>query len=112
MIKIARIAVTLGSAFTLGAQALAGQVSGSKMITIYVNDLAWLPIAGIHLEPDLALSQEDCPGAKGPNLPILSWWCWLVSTSDCLLKSRFRGHRYCSTGVQPTRKDRSDAAGR
>ena len=86
MIKIARIAVTLGL-FSPGAQSLRGRVSGND------NDLrndrpCFFPIAGHPSEPvDVAAEPwRDRPRWKRPNLPILlSKWCWPVSTSDCLL---------------------------
>lgn len=85
MIKIARIAVTLGLLSSLGAQAYAaGLVVNDNDLR---NDLAWLlPIAGYPSEPvDLAAEPgRDHPGVKKLNRPILlSKWCWPVSISDC-----------------------------
>lgn len=86
MIKIARIAVTLGLLSSLGAQAYAaGLVVNDNDLR---NDLAWLSDRGvIHLSLSTwPLSQEEISRAlKRPNRPILlSKWCWLVLTSDCL----------------------------
>ncbi len=87
MIKIARIAVTLGLLSTLGAQAYAaGLVVNDNDLR---NDLAWLSDRGvIHLSLSTwPLSQEEITRAlKRPNLLILlSKWFWHVSTRDCLL---------------------------
>lgn len=87
MIKIARIAVTLGLLSSLGAQAYAaGLVVNDNDLR---NDLAWLSDRGvIHLSLSTwPLSQEEIARAlKKLNRPILlSKWFWLVSTSDCLL---------------------------
>ncbi len=64
MIKIARIAVTLGLLSSLGAQAYAaGLVVNDNDLR---NDLAWLSDRGvIHLSLSTAAeSGRDCPGAK------------------------------------------------
>ncbi len=87
MIKIARIAVTLGLLSSLGAQAYAaGLVVNDNDLR---NDLAWLSDRGvIHLSLSTwPLSQEEIARAlKRPSrLILLSKWCWPVSTSDCLL---------------------------
>ncbi len=86
MIKIARIAVTLGLLSSLGAQAYAaGLVVNDNDLR---NDLAWLSDRGvIHLSLSTwPLSQEEISRAlKKANRPILlSKWCWRVLTSDCL----------------------------
>ena len=86
MIKIARIAATLGLLSSLGAQAYAaGLVVNDNDLR---NDLAWLSDRGvIHLSLSTwPLSQEEITRAlKKLNRPILlSKSCWPVSTSDCL----------------------------
>lgn len=87
MIKIARIAVTLGLLSSLGAQAYAaGLVVNDNDLR---NDLAWLSDRGvIHLSLSTwPLSQEEIVRAlKKLNRPILlSKSCWPVSTSGCPL---------------------------
>lgn len=86
MIKIARIAVTLGLLSSLGAQAYAaGLVVNDNDLR---NDLAWLSDRGvIHLSLSTwPLSQEEIARAlKRPSRPIhLSKWYWPELTSDCL----------------------------
>ena len=78
MIKITRIAVTLGLFSSLGAQAYAaGLVVNDNDLR---NDLAWLSDRGV-----IHLSLSTWPLRQWPNLPILlSKWCWRVLTSDCL----------------------------
>lgn len=85
MIKIARIAVTLGLLSSLGGQAYAaGLVVNDNDLR---NDLAWLSDRGvIHLSLSTwPLSQEEITRSlKKLNRPILlSKWCWPVSISDC-----------------------------
>lgn len=70
MIKIARIAVTLGLLSSLGVQAYAaGLVVNDNDLR---NDLAWLSDRGIiHLSLSTAAEPEEIARAlKRPNLPI------------------------------------------
>ena len=84
MIKIARIAVTLGLLSSLGAQAFAaGLVVNDNDLR---NDLAWLSDRGvIHLSLSTwPLSQEEIARSLKKAKPSYSSVCF---------KSRFPGHR-------------------
>lgn len=85
MIKIARIAVTLGLLFLPGSPAYAaGLVVNDNDLR---NDWLWLSDRGvIHLSLSTAAEPEEISRAlKRPNRPILlNKWCWRVLTSACL----------------------------